>query len=341
VRFRRTPSAAIAALIISHGIIVLAGFFGPYDPNSQNRTLAFAPPTHIHFLDAQHKLHLRPFVYRTVSLPGTFNGYQEDRSIAFPIRFFVLGPPYKIFEGVASRRHLFGTDATVRIFLLGSDAYGRDEFSRLLYGGRISLLAGLLATVISIGIGLGLGSLAGYYGKWVDDIIMRGVEVFLTIPWLYLLLSIRALLPLHINANGTFLLLLVMLGIAGWARPARLIRGVVLSAKEREYVAAAKSFGASDLYILLRHISPHTSGVVMTQAALYIPQYILVETTLSFFGLGVSEPAPSWGNMLASLQQYSVLQSYWWMFAPAVALVAIFLLYQRLLWRYTGNSPLV
>jgi peptide/nickel transport system permease protein len=131
---------------------------------------------------------------------------------------------------------------------------------------------------------------------------------------------------------------LAVLGIAGWARPARLIRGAVLSVKEREYVTAARAFGASDLYILRRHILPHTSGIVIAQTVSYVPQYVLVETTLSFFGLGVSEPTPSWGNMLAGLQQYSVLQSCWWMFAPAFALVAIFLIYQRLFWRYAGGK---
>ncbi len=328
---------AIAALILSHAVILLAGFFAPYSPSSQNRTLAFSAPTRLHFFDANHNFHLRPFVYRSLSVPGTFNDYQEDRTLAFPIRFFALGSPYKLFQ-FKTARHLFGTDAAARIFLLGTDGYGRDEFSRLLYGGRISLLAGLIATIISLTVGVAFGGLAGYHGKWIDDLIMRAAEVFLTIPWLYLLLSVRAFLPLRIDPNGIFLLLVVVLGIAGWARPARLIRGVVLSAKERDFVSAAKGFGASDFYILRKHILPHASGVIVTQMALYIPQYILLETTLSFFGLGVSEPAPSWGNMLAGLQQYSILQSCWWMFAPAAALVAVFLMYQQLFWRYTKGA---
>lgn len=338
---RRTPRVAIAALLISHGIILLAGFFAPYNAESQNRMLVFASPTRIHFFDAQHKLHLRPFIYRLISVPGTFNQYQEDRSVPFPIRFFVLGARYSVFGVIPSRLHLFGTDSRAPLFLLGTDGYGRDEFSRLLYGGRISLLAGLIATAISLSAGLILGGLAGYYGRWIDDVMMRIAEVFLTIPWLYLLLSLRAFLPLRINNNAVFLLLLAVLGMAGWARPARLIRGAVLSAKEREYVTAARAFGASDFYILRRHILPHASSIVATQAMLYIPQYILAETTFSFFGLGVSEPAPSWGNMLTGLQQYSVLQSCWWMFAPAIALVTVFLIYQRLFWRYTGNNSLL
>lgn len=335
---RRTPRIAVAALLISHSVILLAGFFAPYDADSQNRTLVFASPTRIHFFDAQHKLHLRPFVYRSIPVQGTFGRYQEDRSARFPLRFFDVGGRYTVCGVIVSRRHLFGTDTRAPLFLFGTDGYGRDEFSRLLYGGRISLLAGLIATAISLSAGLILGGLAGYYGRWIDDVIMRIAEVFLTIPWLYLLLSVRAFLPLSINSNAVFLLLLAVLGIAGWARPARLIRGAVLSVKEREYVTAARAFGASDLYILRRHILPHTSGIVIAQTVSYVPQYVLVETTLSFFGLGVSEPTPSWGNMLAGLQQYSVLQSCWWMFAPAFALVAIFLIYQRLFWRYAGGK---
>ena len=339
---RSCPSRlALAALVITHSVVLLAGFFAPYRFDTQNRLLAFAPPTRLHFVDTQGKFHFRPFVYRSILRPGTFDQYQEDKSLLFPLRFFVAAAPYRLFGLPESKRHLFGTDEQARIFLLGTDGYGRDEFSRLLYGGRISLFAGLLATAISLSVGLVLGALAGYYAKWVDEAIMRTAEVFLSVPWLYLLLSVRAVLPLRIEPNQVFLLLILVLGIIGWARPARLIRGVVLSAKEREYVLAARGFGASDFYILRTHILPSAYAVAWTQTALYIPQYVLAEVTLSFFGLGVSEPAPSWGNMLAGLQQYFVLQSCWWMFAPALALVVIFLAYHQFFSRYASSSPII
>lgn len=335
------PAIAISVLVISHAMILLAGFVAPYSLDAQNRNLAFVPPNQVHFLDAQHHLHLRPFIYRWMPRAGSPNEYQEDRSVAFPIRFFALGNPYTVLGLIPSRRHLFGVGGDARVFLMGSDAFGRDELSRLLYGGRTSLFAGILATLISLSIALALGGLAGYYGRWVDDIIMRASEVFLTVPWLYLLLFVRAFLPLRTSANSVFLLLIAVLGLLGWARPARLIRGVVLSAKERDYVLAARGFGASDLYLLRRHILPHASGVVAMQTAFYIPQYILAEVTLSFFGLGVSEPAPSWGNMLAGLRQYFVLESCWWMFAPAFALIVVFLAYHRLFSHFAGGTPRV
>jgi peptide/nickel transport system permease protein len=137
-------------------------------------------------------------------------------------------------------------------------------------------------------------------------------------------------LPLHIEPVQAFILILVVVGLIGWARPARLIRGVVLSARAREYVVAARCLGASDVYLFRRHVLPQVHGVVLTQAAVLAPQYILAEMTLSFFGLGVAEPVPSWGNMLASLQRYHVLTSYWWMFAPGLALIPVSLLFYAL-----------
>ncbi len=156
---------------------------------------------------------------------------------------------------------------------------------------------------------------------------MRGGELFLALPWLYLLFAVRAALPLHVAEWQVFLLLVAVMGLIGWARPARLIRGVVLSAKERNFVLAARGFGASDAHVICRHVLPQTYVVVLTQMTLLIPQYILAEVTLSFLGLGVSEPIPSWGTLLASLQQYYVLSSFWWMFLPAILLIPVFLLY--------------
>ena len=210
---------------------------------------------------------------------------------------------------------------------MGSDAYGRDQFSRFLYGGQISLLAGLIAAILSVSIGILAGGIAGYYGGWLDEILMRGGELFLALPWLYLLFAMRAALPLHISQWQVFLLLISVMGLIGWARPARLIRGVVLSAKERNFVLAARGFGASDAYLLRRHVLPQTYAVLLTQITLLVPQYVLAEVTLTFLGLGVGEPMPSWGALLSSLQQYSVLSSYWWMFLPALLLIPLFVVF--------------
>ena len=317
---------ALAPLAVLHGMVALAGFFAPYRYATQVRTVPYAPPTRIHFIDQAGRLHWRPFIYELLPESSGF-GYREERIRRYPVRFLVRGEPYEILGLVSTDLHLFGVEEPARLFLCGTDGFGRDQWSRLLYGGRISLFAGFLAAALSLGIGLALGSLAGFYGRWIDAGIMRGSELFMALPWLYLLLGARAFLPLSIGPAQAFLLLVVLIGAIGWARPARLIRGVVLSARERDYVRAARGFGAGDLYLLGRHILPQTFGVVATQAAVLIPSYILAEVTLSFLGLGVAEPMPSWGNMLGELQQYHVMTSYWWMFLPALALVSVLLCY--------------
>ena len=325
MRERSKLRLALAALAALHALVLGAGFFAPYDPTAQNRALPFAPPTAVRFVDADGQFHWRPFVYRvTDRADGT---YEEDRSRILPLRFFVLDAQYRLGGMFTSRWHLFGVDEPGRIFLLGSDAYGRDQLSRLLFGGQISLFAGLLATALSLMVGVALGTVAGFYGKWVDDLLMRLAELFLALPWLYLLFALRAFLPLHIGPAQAFLLLIAVIGLVGWARPARLVRGVVLSAKESKYVLAGRGFGASNFYLLRRHVLPQTAGVVLTQAALLVPHYVLAEVTLSFLGLGVGEPVPTWGNMLAALQQYHVLVSYWWMYIPGLILIPVFLIY--------------
>lgn len=313
---------ALAFLLSLHLAILFAGFVAPQDPTAQNRDFPFVPPTRLHFVDARGHMHLRPFVYQWVARPDGLYEYDESREREYSLHFFVRGSQYKI-AGIESHTHLFGVEAPGQVFLAGTDNYGRDQFSRILYGGQISLAAGVLATAISLFLGLVVGCVSGFYGKWIDESAMRLAELFLVLPWLYLLLAVRSFLPLHLSPTQTFLLLVAVIGTVGWARPARLVRGVVLSAKSRKYVLASRGFGASDPHIMRRHVLPHTYGILLTQAALLVPQYVIAEVTLSFFGLGLSEPAPSWGNLLANLQQYSVLVSYWWMFAPALALVLV------------------
>jgi peptide/nickel transport system permease protein len=325
---RAVPIACVLAGL--HLVVLLAGFAAPYDPIEQTRTLPFAPPTRVHFFDASGGFHLRPFVYALTPDPNNFDGYIEDTTQRFPLQLMVPGAGYALVPGIESRVHLFGVEAPARISLLGTDGFGRDVLSRLLHGGRVSIGAGLVATLCALLVGVAIGTLAGFFGGRIDAALMSAADLFMAIPWLYLLFAVRAALPLQLDTRATFLLLVAVLGVVGWARPARIVRGIVLSARERTYVTAARGFGATWVYLLRRHILPQTSGVVLTQAGLLVPQYILAEVTLSFLGLGVGEPTPSWGAMLGHLQQYSVLTSYWWMFAPAVALVTVAVSYHAL-----------
>ena len=323
---KRAISNWIVLLLALHAIVVLAGFFAPYRPTEQDRERPYLPPMRIHFVDAKGAFHARPFVYSMQLREGTFDQYEENTARPLQLRFFVQGARYRLLGLVPMHLHFFGAE-NERIYLLGSDSYGRDQLSRFLYGGRVSLSAGLLGAGITLFLGLCVGALAGYYGGWRDDLLMRLAELFLALPWLYLLFALRAFLPLTVSPLQAFFLIIAVLGAVGWARPARLIRGVVLSAKERDFVRAARGFGATDGYLLRLHILPEAASVLATQAAILVPQFVLAEMTLSFLGLGVPEPVPSWGNLLSSLQQYSVLVSYWWMYLPALIMVPFFLGY--------------
>lgn len=310
----RRAAIALVVFALANLPLVIAGFLAPYPAAQQHRDFAYAPPIHVHFVDGTGRFHIRPFVYRLALNESDDVSYAEDRNVAYSVRFFTRR------EGEA---HIFAVAEPGKIFLLGTDGFGRDIFSRILYGGRVSMAAALVSAFLSLLIGAVLGGIAGQFGGTTDTAVMRGAELALALPWIYLLLALRAILPLHLGATQTFLLISAVIGTMGWARPARLIRSVVLSAKERPFVMAARGFGASEWYVLRRHVLPQALGIVITQAVILVPQFITAEATLSFLGLGMNEPVPSWGNMLSALQHFQVMSSYWWMAAPVVALVLV------------------
>ena len=319
---KRIGLVPVAWLALLHVGAAGAGFLAPYDPAEQDRSAPLAPPTPIHFRDPEGAYHARPFV-----CAGGNASRLEDCQQRFPVRFFVSGPGRSILGLFRSGWRLVGVSSPGGLHLMGTDAYGRDQLSRFLYGGQVSLLRGLLACAISMAAASLLGMLAGYFGGWVDDALMGAAEISLALPWLYLLVAVRALLPFDEPPRTAFLIICLLLGLAGWARPARLIRATALAARERAYVLASRNFGASSPHILRRHILPQLLPVCATQSSLLIPRYILAEVTLSFLGLGVNEPVPSWGNMLAPLQHYSALIQGWWLFLPALILVPTSLAY--------------
>ena len=328
----------VAALLALHLGVACAGFLAPYDPAAQDRDHPYSPPMRLHFVDERRGIHLRPFAYAQSLRAGSFDEYEENKGRAIPVKFFVSGAPYRVLGLLPLRVHLFGGGDGSPLNLLGTDGYGRDLLSRVLFGGQMSLLAGLIGAGLALSIGLCIGAAAGFWGGWRDETLMRMAELFLALPWIYLLFAMRAFLPLAVPPLKAFLLIVVVLGAVGWARPARLVRGIVLSAKERDFVRAARGFGASGGYLLRRHILPETASAVLTQAATLVPQFVLAEMTLSFLGLGVPEPAPSWGNLLASLQNYYVLVSYWWMYLSVLAMVPFFLGYLVLASLLQGGS---
>jgi len=325
---RRGGALAAAALLGLHAVALVAEFVAPYPASQQARALPWAPPSRIR-LHSPGEDFGRPFVHALRQRPGRFGEYDEDASRRYPVRFFVEGAPYT-WLGFTFRTHLFGVEPGARIFLLGSDGLGRDQLSRLLLGARVSLYAGLLAAALSLGLGLLLGSVAGFYGGALDALLMRLVELFLALPWFYLLLGVRGFLPLTLEPWQSFVLLVLAIGLLDWAQPARLVRGVAASARQREYVLAARGFGAGDAYLIRRHVAPQASGLLLTQAALSIPQYVLAEVTLTYLGFGMSEGGASLGLLIEALGHVDVMTEYWWMWLPALALVAVFFGYYRL-----------
>lgn len=322
-QFRRSTLAVVGGwlLLVLYTLALLAPFLSPYGPEQMDRNRFFHPPTMLRWVDTQGSFHLGPFIYATrLSDPSSLR-YEEDRSRMLPLRFFTQGAPYRLFGVFPTDRHLFGVGEGGRIFLLGGDMFGRDVWSRLLHGAQISLTVGLLGIAISFSLGMLLGGIAGYLGGWVDTVIMRGTELLLSIPGLYLIVALRAVFPADLPSQQVYLAIVAILAFIGWASLARVIRGMVLSIRRAEYVAAAEALGASRLRIIIRHILPNTMSFVIVAATVAVPGYILGEVFLSFLGVGVQEPAASWGNMLNQARSLRALTSFPWMlFAPGAAI---------------------
>lgn len=200
-------------------------------------------------------------------------------------------------------------DGPAAVHLLGTDGLGRDELARLLVGGRITLGVGIVAALVTMLIGTVYGAISGYYGGWIDTLLMRIVDVLLSIPTLFLLLLLAAMF------QGSLLALMIVIGATSWLGPARLVRGDVLTLKERLYVEAARSIGAGDRRIIFRHVVPNALGTIITTTTFMIASAMLAETALSFLGIGVRAPTPSWGNLLSSAQS-DIFAGAWWLILP-------------------------
>jgi len=321
-QFRRHGVAvwSLRLLVVLYAAAALAPWLAPYGETEMDRMCYFHPPTALHWVDPEGHLHLVPFVYGT--RPGAANGtYVVERSRIYPVRLFVPGAPYRLLGIVPARRHLFGVDAPGHVFLLGADSQGRDEWSRLLYGAQVSLTVGLLGIAISFSIGLLVGGISGYLGGWVDALLMRFTELLLSIPSLYLILALRNAIPMNLPSQQVYLVIVGVLAFIGWAALARVVRGMVLSIRTTDYIAAAEALGMSRLRIIVRHILPNTMSFVIIAATLSVPAYILGEVYLSYLGMGVQEPSASWGNMLHAARSTSTMESYpWLLFAPSAAI---------------------
>lgn len=340
-QFRRHKSALVggALLILMYLVTAFAGFLAPYGINEyrRNPSTAFQPPTRVRWVDPETGRLTRPFIFNRVADRDPITRQQvwvEDPDQGmFPIRFFVRRPQatYRLFGIWQSDLHLFGVDEPARIFLWGTNNLGKDVFSRVLYGGQVSLMVGVIAVWVTFFLGLLLGGIAGFYGGWIDDVIMRLIEVIDAIPGLFLLIVLAGLLRdprnpiarafgLQMNSAQVFFMIVIVLGFIGWGGLARVIRGQLLSMRELDYAQAAKSIGASNSRIIWRHLLPGTASYVIVSLTLAIPGFILGEVGLSFLGLGPSEvDTSSWGIMLRDATARGVsIQFVPWLLIPGI-----------------------
>jgi len=333
--FKRNRFAVICIVVLCllYAGAIFADFLSPYSYKNEDRNYSYCPPIPVKIID-NGKL-AWPFIH---GIKLTFDEYNKrvyvvDTDKKYPIRLFVKGDEYKLLGLIPARHHLFGISEEGRIYLLGADARGRDIFSRLLFGGRISLSIGLIGVLISFSIGLIVGGIAGYWGGKIDNILMRICEMFMMVPGFYLLLALRAAVPDNFSSVQVYFSIILILSFIGWASLARIIRGMCLSLREREYVLAAKSLGLTDLQIIIRHILPHTLSYSIFAVMLSIPGYILGESALSLIGLGIQDPFASWGNMLSDAMSIIRIK-----FAPWILFPAFFIFLTVICFNVIGNA---
>ena len=314
-KFARIAMIVLGVIYFS---LLFADFIAPYTKDFSDRTMAYVPPSKIFIIDENQKLS-RPYTYNYIRSFDNENlriTYEFDRSKKHYVKFFAKGQPYKFLGIIPMKRHLITTDSDGRLYLLGTDINGRDVFSRILFGGRISMTIGFLALFVLFPIGLLYGGISGYFGGVVDMLMMRFAEAVMSIPSFYLLIILASILPSGMTSVQRFMLIVVILALIGWAGFARVVRGMVLSIKSQEYVQAAKSIGASRLRIIIKHILPQTTSFVIVAMTLSVPSYILSESGLSFLGLGIQQPDASWGNMLKEAQEYTNIIYRPWLLTP-------------------------
>lgn len=328
---KRKPVAftSLIVLIVLYTFMVFAEFLSPYTPTKTFEENSFHPANikiTAHGLKVQEARVLNRVTWE----------YAYVKGMTHDLKFFVHGEKYKFLGVFESDIHFMGTvpDENGKVYpayLFGADNLGRDMLSRMIYGSRISLTIGFVATAISLLLAIILGGLAGYFGGKTDWIIMRGAEFFMLIPGLYLILFLRSILNSKMDSGTAYMIITMILALVGWPGTARTLRGMIHSIKREEYVMNAQLEGIPSLVIIFKYIMPQITSLLIVSTTLSIPGFIMSETTLSYIGLGIADPAVSWGSMInREISTLSNLSRYPWLLIPVFLLLIVTLAFNFL-----------
>jgi peptide/nickel transport system permease protein len=334
-RFRRHRLAMIGGVVVLlfYMVVVFADFLAYTSPHASEAERSLMPPQRIFLLDDGS---FSPHVYGLESRrnPQTFQReYVADPNDKIELRFFSEGFEYNLFGFIPMNRHLIGAEGREigeSVFLLGTDVQGRDMWSRLMYGTRISLTIGLLAVIVSIALGVVMGGLSGFYGGAVDMVIQRIMELLYSIPTIPLWMGLAAAVPDHWGILRIYFAITIIIALIGWTELARVVRGRLLALREEDFVMAANLSGASQFRVIFVHLVPLVLSHIIAAVSLALPAMIIAETSLSFLGLGLRPPAVSWGVLLQGAQNVQAVAITPWLLLPAIPVIVVILAFSFL-----------